>query len=137
VFKPAAIVVVAVLAATSAYAQTDEAWPALDPQAASTVSRAEVRAQARAERDAGLAHEGEAFDGEAGPDATSSALRYQVVGDARNARTTGAWPVRDYADTQAGTAPRNGTRKASARRPRKEYPNVMGISFQEWLASHP
>jgi hypothetical protein len=136
-FKPAAIVIAALLAATAAYAQTDEAWPTFDPQRASTVTRAEVRAQLRAEREAGVQPEGEAFDGEEGPEAASSALRYQVVGDARNARTTGAWPVRDYGETPAGTIPRSGTRKASARRPRKEYPNVMGISFQEWLASHP
>jgi hypothetical protein len=136
--KPAALLFAALLAAGSVYAQTDEAWPTFDHEkTAATASRADVRAQVRAERQAGIVHEGEQFDGEADDDTPSTALRYQVVGDAKAARAAGVWPVRDYDDAQARTTPRGGSRKASQRRPRKEYPNVMGITFQEWLASHP
>ncbi|MFL6660806.1 MAG: hypothetical protein ACJ8G7_01430 [Rhizobacter sp.] len=65
--------------------------------------------------------------------APTAALRYRVVGDLDAAREAGAWPVREHdEDAQAAVAPRAG-RKAR-RRPRKEYPNVMGMPISQWLA---
>jgi len=133
-FKQAAFILAAALAAGGAFAQGDEQWVTSDRQAPHvSPSRAEVRAQARAQQAAGVAAErGEAFDGEEAEDARSTALRYQVVADTRRARAAGTWPLHDYEGAGA-TVPR----RHPAARPRKEYPNVMGISFQEWLASHP
>jgi hypothetical protein len=133
-YKQAAFILVATLVAGTAAAQSDEPWPALDPQAPqATMSRVEVRGLARAQHAAGVVREpGEAFDGEETADAPSTALRYQVVGDARKARSAGTWPVHDY-DGAGVTVPRS----RPAAKPRKEYPNVMGVDFKVWLASHP
>jgi hypothetical protein len=75
---------------------------------------------------------GEPFDGEATHDVSHATLRYQVRADLEAARMSGAWPVQEYNDMPVVTAPQP-ARKAP-RRPRKEYPNVMGISLKEWLA---
>jgi hypothetical protein len=60
-----------------------------------------------------------------------TASRAQVRADLDTARAAGAWPVHEYSDAQQAEG---GSRKAN-RRPRKEYPNVMGMSITEWLAS--
>ena len=135
-FKPTALLLAAAFAAASAHAQVDEAWPSEDTPTASVVSRAEVRADMKAQRDAGAAQpRGEQFDGEVAGDTRSAGLRYKVRIDIDQARASGAWPVREYDDSgrRSGDA---GSRKAT-RHPRKEYPNVMGISLAEWLARQP
>jgi hypothetical protein len=69
-------------------------------------------------------------DASASPQA-AGALRFEVRADLNQARASGAWPVRESNDVQAVVvAPRH---KAS-HRVRKEYPNVMGMSIDEWLA---
>ena len=66
-------------------------------------------------------------------EAPSGAQRAEVRADLDKARAAGAWPVRESNDVQRVTV-NEGGRKVQ-RRPRKEYPNVMGMSIHEWLAS--
>ena len=133
-FKPTALLLAAAFAAAGAHAQVDEAWPSEDTPTASVVSRAEVRADMKAQRDVGVAR-GEQFDGEVAGDTRSAGLRYKVRIDIDQARASGAWPVREYDDSGRRSG-YGGSRKAT-RHPRKEYPNVMGISLAEWLARQP
>jgi hypothetical protein len=76
------------------------------------------------------------FDGGFAQDAPSVALRYQVRADLDTVRAAGAWPVHEYSDAQRYTGAGSASRHAK-HRPHKEYPNVMGISMAEWLASQP
>lgn len=63
--------------------------------------------------------------------ASFGVLRYEVRADLNKARASGAWPVRESNDVQAvAAAPVHKT----THRIRKEYPNVMGMSIDEWLA---
>jgi len=74
----------------------------------------------------------EAGDKTASSQASFGVLRYEVVADLHKARASGAWPVRESNDIQAvAIAP---VHRAS-HHVRKEYPNVMGMSIEEWLAS--
>jgi hypothetical protein len=148
-FKPIAILLGAVLAAGSAFAHpipatspapaeatrpdVDEAWPTFDDEATTGIaSRADVRAQARG---GALQPRGEQFDGGPASSVPSAAYRFRVRIDLDAARETGTWPVREYDDGGQHAAVEK--RLKEKRRPRKEYPNVMGISFSEWLAAHP
>jgi hypothetical protein len=57
--------------------------------------------------------------------------RHDVRVDLDQARTAGAWPVLESNDVQRHVVAQD-SHKAK-RRPRKEYPNVMGMSIDEWL----
>jgi len=72
-----------------------------------------------------------AADTSASAQASFGVLRYEVRADLDRARASGAWPVRESNDVQAvAVAP---VHKVS-HRVRKEYPNVMGMSIDAWLA---
>ena len=72
-----------------------------------------------------------AGDTAASSQASFGVLRYEVRADLNKARASGAWPVRESNDVQAVAVA--STHKAT-HRTRKEYPNVMGMSIDEWLA---
>jgi hypothetical protein len=72
-----------------------------------------------------------AGDTTASSQASFGVLRYEVRADLNKARASGAWPVRESNDMQAvAVAP---VHKAT-HHVRKEYPNVMGMGIDEWLA---
>jgi hypothetical protein len=73
-------------------------------------------------------------DATASHDASFGVLRYEVRADLNKARASGAWPVRESNDVQASAATNAQSHKAKHRL-RKEYPNVMGMSIDDWLAS--
>jgi len=58
--------------------------------------------------------------------------RHDVRADLDQARAAGAWPVRESNEVQRYTVAHSGHK--ATRRPYKEYPNVMGMSIDEWLA---
>jgi len=72
-----------------------------------------------------------ASDKAAASQASFGVLRYEVRADLDRARASGAWPVRESNDFQAVAAT---TSRKATHRTRKEYPNVMGVSIDEWLA---
>lgn len=73
---------------------------------------------------------GEAYAAAAAAAAAPSAvLRFEVRNDADAARAAGAWPVRDYDPVPIYHRPK-------ATQHRKQYPNVMGVRFADWLAAH-
>ena len=52
-----------------------------------------------------------------------------------SARAAAAGPAPEYTDARRSEPADAGSGKAK-RRPRKEYPNVMGMTITEWLAIH-
>jgi len=123
-FKSIAIIVATAMSAFGAFAQELQPTSLATPQATSTeVQHAAAMPQKT----------GEQLDGDVPHEAPSVVQRYQAPADLDTARAADAWPVRESNDAQRYTAA-GGSRHAK-RRPRKEYPNVMGMSIHEWLAS--
>jgi len=78
---------------------------------------------------AGAAVAGEADGGTAAVTARSDVLQFEIRGEVDTARAAGTWPVREYDARPAWHRP-------AAKRARKQYPNVMGVRFADWLAAH-
>jgi hypothetical protein len=77
----------------------------------------------------GTAHAGEGDGSEPSSFRTSSVLQFEIRDDVANARANGTWPVREYEPVEVHRAPR-------VRPARRQYPNVMGVRFADWLAAH-
>jgi hypothetical protein len=71
----------------------------------------------------------EADGNEAAAARPSDVLQFEVRDQVAVARAAGTWPQRDYDAMPAWHKPK-------ASHSRKQYPNVMGVRFADWLAAH-